>query len=177
MADTENTANVLIVVDAENLYLDYQGKFSTDSNHPVDLGEPTPYVYMFIRYDEMLSGQATDDLNIVVNTNNNIRWRITSLTGNTRFSVALNGCDILRGEGCITPPFLIEPTVTVPLPSVHGNQVTVDSKQTYQDAYFQATAVNPTTTPVVYTFTFALANNDGNILSYFSWDPKITITA
>ncbi|RYZ16412.1 MAG: hypothetical protein EOO70_04515 [Myxococcaceae bacterium] len=177
MADTENTANVLVVVDAESIYQAYQGQFSTDSNRPVSLGERTPFIYMFVRQDEMLSGQATDDLTIAVNTNNNIRWRITSLTGNTRYSVALNACTILRGVDCITQPILIEPTVSVPLPSVNGYQVSVDRFQQYKDAYFQATAVNASPTPVSYQFSFALANNDGNILGYFSWDPKISITA
>ncbi|NTX33051.1 hypothetical protein HUA74_04355 [Myxococcus sp. CA051A] len=177
MPDTENTANVLVVVDAESIYQAYQGKFSTDANRPVSLGESTPYIYMFVRQDEVLSGQATDDLVITLNTNNNIRWRITSLTGNTRFSVALSQCNILRGVGLITQPGLIEPTVTVPLPSVNGFQVTINQTQTYTDAYFQATAVNPSPPNVSYQFSFVLANNDGNILSYFSWDPQISITS
>ncbi|WP_426754927.1 AidA/PixA family protein [Myxococcus sp. Y35] len=178
MADTEKTANVLVIVDAESLYQDKQGSLSTDSNSPLDLGDQTPYIYMFVRQDDVLSGQAADNLSFTVNTNNIIRWRIASLTGNTRFSVSLSGCDIIRGVDLLSQPTFIEPIVTVPVPSVNGYQVNVNQTQTYTDSYYQATAVNPSADPVYYKLEFALADNDGDILGYFSWGgPQISINS
>lgn len=174
MADTEQFIDILIVVDAETVMDTYQGNLSTDPSSPRSLGTVTNLLYMFVKYDEVRSGQATSDLTVAVNPNNVVRWRAVSLTMNTAYSVVLSSCSISAGQSLITQPVPIVRSVYVPVPTVTGNIVTGTTKATLDDFFFQADAVGDGT--VTYTFTFAVTSNEGKVLGYFKWDPTLSIS-
>ncbi|ATB43162.1 hypothetical protein CYFUS_008642 [Cystobacter fuscus] len=174
MANTEQVIDVLVVVDAESIMEQFQGNLSTNPAKPTYIGTNSNLVYMFVKGDEVVSGQATSNLNVAVKTNNLIRWRAASLTMNTEYSVILNSCLITQGQSLISPPQPINPSVYVPVPTVSGGTVTGETRQTFTDFYFQAVGLN--TGQVTYTFSFAITNNDGNVLGYFKWDPNLSIS-
>lgn len=176
MADTDSLIDILVVIDAESVMEQNSDKLSTDPKKPLSIGANPNLVYMFVKWDEVISGNASSNLNVSVTPNDVIRWRGTSLTMNTRYSVVLTDCEVSQGQNLISPPLPITPQVSVPVPELDGNTVmtTPPTFQNFQDLYFQSTALN--TGKVTYTFSFAVTNNDGNVLGYFKWDPTLTIS-
>ena len=174
MADNEQLTDILIVIDAESIMERYQGQPAGTADRPTFIGTDTNLVYMFVRSDEVVSGQATSDLNVHIEPNSIVRWRATSLTMNTRYNATLSSCRITQGQSLISTPTPITATVYVAIPQLGGGAVTGTSKQSVNDFFFQA--IGNGSGQVTYTFTFAITDNDGNVRGYFQWDPHLSIS-
>ncbi|PTL80270.1 inclusion body family protein [Vitiosangium sp. GDMCC 1.1324] len=174
MSETENLIDILVVIDAESVMQQFTP--SSDAGKPTSIGSNPNLIYMFVKWDEVISGDASSGLSVSVSPNNIIRWRGTSLALNTHYSVVLTACEFTQGQNLISSPAPITPSVSVPLPQLNGNVVVTNPLplQNIQDFYFQSVALD--TGKVTYTFSFAVTNNDGNVLGYFKWDPSLVVS-
>lgn len=173
MSDNNQLTDILIVIDAESVMEKFQNQPGS-ADHPTFIGTSTDLIYMFVRSDEVVSGQHTSDLNVHIEPDSIVRWRATSLTMNTRYNVALCSCSITQGQSFISTPTPITATVYVAIPQLTNGQVTGTSKQSTNDFFFQA--IGNGSGRVTYTFTFAVTDNDGNVRGYFKWDPQLSIS-
>ncbi|KFE61977.1 AidA/PixA family protein [Hyalangium minutum] len=175
MADTEQLIDILVVIDAESVMAQFGSVQPPPTmQKPTSIGKNSNLVYMFVKYDEVVKGDASSNLNVSVHPNNVIRWRGTSLTLNTQYSVMLYACDIAQGQNLISQPTPITPSVTVQVPTLSGNTVTGTTAQNFQDFYFQS--VGEGAGSVSYTFSFVITDNSGTPLGYFKWDPSLIIS-
>jgi hypothetical protein len=174
MADNNQLTDILIVIDAESIMENFKAQLPGSADRPIFIGTDTNLIYMFVRKDEVVSGEGTSDLNVHIEPDSIVRWRATSLTGNTRYNVALNACGITQGQSFISAPTPIVTTVYAAIPQVNNGLVTGTSKQSINDFFFQA--IGNGSGQVTYTFTFAITDNDGHVRGYFKWDPHLSIS-
>lgn len=160
--------NVLIVFDAETILANYPG--STDSNNP--RGVDDSLIYMITRKGSALSGNAGGELNISAEVNDTIRWRETTISLDSSYSVILYKFEATQGGQLISDPVPRESTVTVPLPD--PNNPLVPKKQTISDYHWTTDILDIGN--VTYRFYFMVLDRDGNPQGYYYWDPFITIT-
>lgn len=166
-----NIDNVLIAFDAETL-LEMIPNPSLDPKNPTFIRDADKVIFMLTKRGDTISGHGASELNFIANSSDIIRWRETTLEGNTGLNVQLYNYYISKGQDLITPPSMqpISVIIPVPNPSDPGKP---KNFQKVADYLWQSTALD--TGNVVYTFFFAILNRDGSPLGYFSWDPYITI--
>jgi len=170
MADTEKIIDVLIAIDTESIINDYGT--NTDPNNPTQVDTSKNYIYMIVRSDEAVSGNAGAELTIAAKTLDVIRWRETSPTLNATYSTILYEFDSPNSDGLITTPQPIVVEINTPLPV--ASDPLHPSTQTIKDYFWNCTVEKAGS--VTYHFKFMIVDRDNNIQGYFWWDPFIQIT-
>lgn len=170
MADTEKIIDVLIAIDTESIINDYGT--NTDPNSPAQVATDKNYIYMIVRSDEAVSGNAGAELTIAAKTLDVIRWRETSLTLNATYSTILYEFDSTNADGLITTPQPIVVEVKTPLPV--ASDPLHPSTQTINDYFWNCTVEKAGS--VTYHFKFMILDRDNNVQGYYWWDPFIQIT-
>ncbi|ATB30733.1 AidA/PixA family protein [Melittangium boletus] len=163
MADPEKVIDILVAIDAKSIMDQFGGQLSTDAKSPTSIGDGSKLVYMFVRWDEVISGDGTSTLNVSNTPSNVIRWRGTSMTMNSQLGVTLHSCELLQGDDKISQPEASITEEQVPFLNRDGNP----DKQTLTDLYFESTSLG--SGKVVYAYTFAITDDEGKLLGYFKW--------
>lgn len=172
--DTEQVVDILVVIDVERLMEQYGDKGTPSS--PYGLGPNTDLLYMFVKNQEVVRGQASSELVASAAANNLIRWRAVSLTVNTRYSAMLYGCTPTGGSGQISPPTCLPVQVSAAIPVLSGGvtgDVTGTTTQPFTDSYIQAIAESQGL--VDYACRFLVTDSGGAPQGYFSWDTQLDI--
>lgn len=172
------TIEVLVVFDAATILAD-------NPNPSQDAGSPTPadgqYIFMITDQANAGSGQAGNELNVLAQTGDTIRWREATLAP-TDYEALLYAFTMEQnpqagqqpgGPSLISTPVPILISVTEPFPDP-GNP-SVPQMQRLNDYFWNCTVENPGS--VTYQFSFMLVDRNGNVKGYFTWDPFITITS
>lgn len=159
--------DILIVIDAEGLVGAYPPGTPT---------QPTmvdkPLIYMMVRQENADFGNGSDELKVVAQTEDVIRWRETSLSLNGDYSAVLYDFFALRGDDLISKPEPLIATVKVPLPNPAAPLS--PGYQTTSNYFWTSTVLSPGET--TYAFRFAVMDRQGAIQGYFAWDPFIKIS-
>lgn len=170
MSATEKIIDVMIAIDTESVIEQYGN--NTDPDNPVQIDTTKNYIYMIVRSDEAVSGNAGAELTIAAKTLDVIRWRETSLTLNSAYSTILYKFESTNASGLITSPQPIIAEVQTPLPV--ADDPLHPSTQTIQDYFWNCTVEKAGS--VTYHFKFMIVDRDNNVLGYFWWDPFIQIS-
>lgn len=171
MGQDSGFIDVLTVVDVDKVISKYGGNSSPDSPH----GSIADCVYMLVRRDSAVGAEAIPELTVAAKPSDNLRWRLASLTLNTRYSALLYKMNISVNPQCITQPQPLVSHIKVPVPEVSGGQSSGFNVQPYVDFYFQSTALS--LGRVTYQLYLQVTDNQGNKVGTYSWDPYITITS
>lgn len=169
---TNNTGpkviDMLITIDAETMIETLSpGTFNTPTV------VPTPLIYMIVKSDEAVFGQASKELKINGVSGDIIRWRASSLSFNDNYQVLLYKYLVKKGEGLLSPPMPLTMTATTPLPN--PQDTTKPSSQSRKFYFWQSTLLSPG--EVTYAFYFMVLDKESKPLGYFYWDPFIQITS
>jgi hypothetical protein len=172
MTDSPNesrTIDVLIAVDTDTILQQYPG--ATDPNNPVQVTSNPPPIFMIAKQGDVVSGEAGNELNLVAEVMDTVRWRETTLTLNADYTTILYKFVATGGDQLISPPVPLLATVNTPLPNpadpLHPTSQTIKS-------YFWNTTVLDVGS-VTYHFSFMILDRNGNPKGYYWWDPFITI--
>ncbi|RKH71282.1 AidA/PixA family protein [Corallococcus aberystwythensis] len=176
MAQDSGFIDVLTVVDVDKVISKYHPNASADEPG-VSISD---CVYMLVRRDEAVGAEAIPELTFAAKTSDTLRWRLASLTLNTRYSAVLYKMRVSGNPDCITRPQPLVSNIKVPVPEVSGGQSSGFNTQDYVDFFLQSTALSPTATvpnqKVTYQLYVQITDNQGNKVGTYSWDPYITIT-
>lgn len=162
--------NVLIAFDAETI-LDKYTKQTSDPKNPTSTDGSE--IYMTVRASNAVSGQAGGNLEISAHPGDIIRWRETTMSLNTQYSVLLYHYEGPGGSNLITDPELRHISTRWPvLKSV--DDPAFDNNDPVKDFYWESTVQEPSGNPFNYHFSFELIEG-GNAIGYYSWDPSIIV--
>ncbi len=167
------TTDILTAIDVQSL-----PKLSQDKNSPTE--GLNAYIYMIVKNDKVISGQAGAELNIKASQGDVIRWRETSLSGNFDSSVMFyqfvsNGGTLLQDPQLIGgvnngTPYTIQGIDPIYKMTGPWDSTTV----TYPYHYYQSTVMAQG--KVTYHWRFQVNDtHSGALVGYGSWDPFITI--
>jgi PKD repeat protein len=166
---TSEIINVLIAIDTETIL----NKYGTNSNpdQPIQITQPN-LIYMIVRRENAISGQAGKELIIGAQVLDSIRWRATTLSLNSKSEVILYKFIASSGMDFIENPHPLIATVKVPLPNPDD-----PIRPTIQEikSYFYSSVVLEQGT-VTYHFYFSIMDWEGIIQGYFWWDTSMKIT-
>jgi nematocidal protein AidA len=181
--------DVLIVVDAETLLLDFPtptDPSKLDPDKPTQIWTSDPkvldkYISMFVRQKNIGSTtqvKGSAQLDVIANQNDIIQWRETTFSQNAAYSAILyrylhaGGDKIFEdASGKSTLGAWIFDR-TVPLPNT--KDLLHPTMQTIKDYFWQGTVAVEAPKKENYEFAFMLMQKD-KTLGYFRWDPTITI--
>jgi Inclusion body protein len=174
--DTDTTVRVLIIIDAETLLRDYQGQKGT-KDKPINLaGSANKYISMLVRSANATEYQKSSDLAVSLAPEQDIQWRETSLSLNTRYATMIYGFHKTGGDAVLSTP---EPRVTeieIPLPNLEKKPgEIVWDKQEVQDYYWKSDANKYGHENYAFDFV-VLDNRSFKEMNYFTWDPSVTNT-
>ncbi|MBM7119324.1 AidA/PixA family protein [Archangium primigenium] len=174
MADTNENVDILVVIDAASIIQQYGAQASMDASKPTSIGRDSKFIYMFVKRDNVVSGDYSSNLTVSVRPNDVVSWRATSLSMNTEYSIMLAACDIAQGANLLeSPPKHLAVQRYVEVPHVENGAIQGEpDKQVIKDFLFRATVTG--TGRIVYTYTFAITNIDGAPRGFFTWDPSLT---
>jgi hypothetical protein len=178
------TLSMSDVIDIE-IVVDTANVISSIPNPSKDVHNPTwiahNFAFMIANQSYVRSGQASGNLNVSVDTGDQIRWRMTSLSGNTDYSAGLSDITHLSGattttraEGILATPHVPEPGTTpgsIPLPAVYP------TAEKQFDFFLQATTVTDGTEN--YSVHFQIYQYSGGSLilkGCYAWDPTLTVS-
>lgn len=165
--DIPKIIDILIAVDGETM---------SNTLAPGTADKPTavpdPLIFMIVKNDEAVFGQASKELKIKAATEDVIRWRGTSLSLNSNYEVLLYKYLVLRGEALLSPPTPLIVEVTTPLPN--PSAPTKPKSQTRKHHFWQATVLSPG--EVTYAFYMMILDRNSTVLGYYYWDPFISIS-
>lgn len=167
MADID----VLASIDAESIIHVY-GK-NTDPNNPVSVDDK--YIHMVVRDTNAFSGQGGGELEIAASVEDQIRWRATSLSLQSKYDVLLYAFEATRGKGLISKPAPMKARVTSLLPN--PDAPTNPTTQTIQDYYWSCNVEDQG--EVTYHFNFMIyerSHGELKRVGCYSWDPFIKIS-
>ena len=159
--------DVLIAVDAETIVASYEPG-TPEAPSSID----RPLLYMIVRQGNAVFGDGSKELKIAAEVLDEIRWRATTLSLGAGRDVLLYQFVALHGGQLLSTPTPVLVHLTEPLPNpadpLHP------SAQAAGNYFWNTTVLG--TGSVTYTFQFAVADREGNMTGYYSWDPFITIT-
>lgn len=167
---SDQTINVLVSFDAETILQKYPN--SNDSENPTSVG--SGLIYMLVRQENALSGNAGDALRISADVDDTIRWRETTFSMDTKYSAILYKFVAAGGADLIDTPRPLTSQVTVPLPD--KNDPLHPRTQKIQSYFWNTTVL--ATGDVTYHFYFMIVQHHGDQvtpLGYYQWDPWIHI--
>lgn len=133
---------------------------------------PTPSIFMMVKDDNAVFGQASKELKLTARTGDIIRWRGTSLSLNGDYNIFLYAFFSLKGGDLLSTPVDLTSEITRPLPN--PQDPAVPKTQTVKDVFWQSTVL--TKGEVTYAFRFMVNDRNGTPLGYYYWDPFIQIT-
>ncbi len=170
------TIDILCAINAADL-----PTLSRDSTSPT--GGLNSYVYMIVRNESVISGQAGPELDIKANIGDNVRWRSTSLDASFDLSVVFYNFTATAGGKLLSPPLLLGGVSS----GSNGTAFTINEQMPVQGAmpwsatnvavpydYFQSTVES--TGSVTYQWWFRVNHTDGGLVGYGMWDPFIQIS-
>lgn len=169
MADTDQIINVMIIVDAESIINDLGT--NTDPAKPAQVTQANR-IFMVTKQNDIVSGQAGNELNLKAETDDIVRWHATSLSLNSSLDVILYKFVLADGTDLISPPVPLLTDVTVPLPNM--DDPIHPTTQTIKNYYWQTTVLSAG--KVTYHFQFIILDRTGAVQGYYWWDPFITIS-
>ena len=171
---------ILSVFDTQTILKDYAPPANPTPSSPIGLPHPSggPYKYMFMvaKDANTISGQATGNLSIRANVNDQVQWRSASLSDNGAQSAIIykiqkngSGADVLK-----LPP---EVNVTYPYVPVPDESDPTKYKATEVPDYFLSSLVRRTGVEnyLVYFYITDIVNGKLKTLGYYYWDPAITV--
>ncbi|MEV7778064.1 inclusion body family protein [Kitasatospora sp. NPDC088351] len=162
--------NVLIAFNADDIIKDYPNP-SQKSSDPTPIDEADKYVYMMVKTKNVYSGQTGAKLDISAEVGDLIRWRETTYSFDSEYSVLLYQYEgdsklLSKPEPTSTEANLPFPTPT-PQDSAHFDPQTVTGHYWY--ANVKASGEGN------YHFYFQLIDKKGKPVGYFTWDPYLHI--
>ena len=163
-----STIDILVAIDTETIQATYG--HSLDPKKPVNVPNKPNLIYMIVRNQNAVDGQAAAELRISAETMDTIRWRATSLSLNSDTEVVL--CSYSGDKPLISDPEPILAQVKCPLPN--PNDPYNPTTQTINSYFFNAVVKNPG--QVTYHFVFLIVDRHGAKIGYYQWDPFINIT-
>lgn len=159
---------ILVAIDAETL-ID-EGHLSQKHDAPTSI-DSAKTVYMIVKNDEAISGQAGNELKVAARTNDLIQWRETSLSLNSEYAVLFYQFRSGQKDLISTPQLsIVSSNFPYPNPDNHLEPM----KQTIQGHVWFSLVEEPG--DVTYHFDFMIVDRDNKILGYCTWDPFIHIT-
>ncbi len=165
--DEETIIDVLIAVDAETLVASLPA--GTEK-------APTPVtdesIYMLVRSDDAVFGQASKELKLNARTEDVIRWRMTSLSFNAGYFGLMYSFLPVSGSSLISTPQPLLAQVKAPLPDPANPAV--PKTQVIQTYFWSCTVL--AAGEVTYAFRFMICDRAGKVCGYYDWDPFISIT-
>lgn len=164
----QSIIDMLLVIDAETILSVYP---PGTADNPTSIDQPL--IFMMVRTDAVVFGQASKELKIKAQTEDVLRWRQSTASSNSIYSGLLYKFLCLKGDKLISPPNPILVTVQTPLPNPANP--TVPGIQTIQNYFWQSTVLAAGS--LTYAFYFMIVDRHNNVKGYYYWDPFITITA
>ncbi|MEM7125722.1 MAG: AidA/PixA family protein [Chloroflexota bacterium] len=149
--------DILCVIDGQTLMelSEQSGWNNTTSDNPRRFNHGSdiqPYLRMITRTANAgLNTQATAELQVNANKDDRIRWRATSLTEDTNYSVEIVKFTYIDSYTVISNPEH----------NSYGN-------------FWEAKAVGPGEES--YWIVFKVMSRDHNKVRYFDWDPKVVVS-
>jgi hypothetical protein len=182
----ESTVDIMVVIDAESLIND-----SNYKNPSQNYNKPTPvtgYIFMIAPKKSAIENEGNSELTIQANVNDNIYWRVTSLSRGNVEQVMLYNLVVNQPANPYIDRIgaeLTNPNVPIPDPTNPSDPTKMHVAQ-IQDYYWVAHCKRNTLDSVspydggypgylCYTFRFAVYTRDNKLVGYFSWDPFIKI--
>jgi nematocidal protein AidA len=173
------TIYIQTIFDTETILKKYAK--STNPSSPTFLPTPgladKPTMFMLTNWDDHLSGQATGNLEIQAEVNDNIYWRTMSLSNNTGDAVLFYDFVVPSGA-VIAKPRLKLSQVTVPIPTLPFEPPAYAYKmEAVTDVHWMTEVDHPGSS--LYQIRFFILTQDPGTRSlvryFYTWDPKITV--
>lgn len=163
--------NVLIVIDSDGILKKYGPNNNPDD--PIHITDPN-LIFMITEQDNVISGQAGNELCIKGVPGDTVQWREITLSLNPN-------TDVLLYKYIMTPavsdkltstPKVYETKVSVPLPN--SNNPFIPTMQTITEHYWYLILLK--TGNVTYQFNFMILDAAGQVKGYYRLDLLIQIT-
>lgn len=161
--------NVLVAIDSDSILAKYGPNTSKD-NPPFISG--SNLIFMITEQDNVVSGQAGNELCIKGVPGDTVRWRETTLALNPNTDVLLYGFEATQGQGLFTDPVAVEPATIIALPN--KDNVYAPKLEKITTYYWTSDLLDVGN--VTYHFKFMILNAAGQVKGYYQWDPFIQIS-
>lgn len=159
--------DLLIAIDAETLVASYPAGTAAS---PTSVEQPL--IFMMVRQANAVFGEASKELKIRAQTEDQVRWRETTTTLNSSYFALMYKFFALRGTDLLSAPEPLVATVKVPLPDpANPLQPRTQEIKSY---FWSSTILQPGET--TYAFQFAVLDRHNTALGYYLWDPFIKIS-
>lgn len=164
--------DINVAFDTETIVSKYANP-SQNSTQPTGIQHAD--AYMIAQTSDVISGQATADLNVSASVGDVIRWRSESLSGNSDQSVVIYNIVKFSGTAVTGPIQPITASPTMPIPnSANPVQYTPTSQYDY---YLNANVTaNGTEGYEVWFYIVQRNHSSLTTLGYYYWDPTLTVT-
>jgi nematocidal protein AidA len=131
--------------------------------------------YMIAQSTDVISGQATADLNVSASVGDVIRWRASSLSGNSDQSAVVYNIVRFSGQQVTGPIQPITASPTVPVPNA-ANPVHYTPTPQF-DYYINANVIaNGKEGYQVWFYLVERTHSTLKTLGYYYWDPTLTVS-
>ena len=131
--------------------------------------------YMIAQTSDVISGQATADLNVSASVGDAIRWRSESLSGNSEQSVVIYNIVRYAGDQVTGPTDPITASPTMPIPNA-ADPVQYTAMPQY-DYYINADIIaNGTENYQVWFYIVQRNHSSLQTIGYYCWDPALTVS-
>jgi hypothetical protein len=161
-----------VAFDTETIVAKYKSP-SQNSQSPTGIQHAD--AYMIAQSSDVISGQATADLNVSASVGDVIRWRAASLSGNSDQSAVIYNIVKFSGTQVTGPIQPITASPTVPIPNA-ANPVQY-TPTTQFDYYINANVIaNGTEGYQVWFYIVERNHSTLNTLGYYYWDPTLTVS-
>lgn len=158
--------NVLVAIDSDNILKKYGTNNSPDN--PVYITGPDQ-IFMITEPDNVLSGQASEELVLKGTPGDVIRWR--EISSCMEFNVLLYKFVPTAGATLISDPQSLVHSTTIPLPNpsdpLHPITEEIDT------SFWSSEVLR--IGDVTYKFYFMILDHANKIQGYYCWDPYIHI--
>jgi nematocidal protein AidA len=161
--------NILIAIDTETIIKAYGP--NQDLNNPRSIC--SNLIRMIVRQGNVLSEQASGELNVQAQVDDIIQWRETSLSLSDDSNAVLYKYMPIFGGELISEVVAHKIDLMIPLPNPKDP---LNPKIQKRTSHFWSSVVKGQGS-VIYTFRFFIMDRNKKIVGYYSWDPYITIKA
>ena len=167
----QSIIDIIIVFDAKNiLNLDYIEVPGT-AEDPALITDPDHLIYMISHKDDAIEDSlGGDELEINAKVNDIIRWRGTTISSGTDYSVILYEYESDQTD-LLEPPNPILSKPIVPLAKLEDLEN--PDTQEINDFFWETTTLKEG--EETYHFKFIIFDKDEQKLGYYQWDPSINI--
>lgn len=169
--------DIMVLFDTVTIEKDY-AKFRSASTSDKPYGiASNGYTYMVTQPSDVISGQASSNMFLCAHCGDTIRWRFTSLSGNTDQSAIIYEIKWINGGHVISNPKIMVSYPVIPIPDQTDptTYITVDTDaDVYLECKVHKTGKEKT------RILFYVANKDPEtakftVFGYYYWDASINV--